>query len=94
MQVFDPEDPIINRSGRAYALVYVTRGDLGENTVGVMLRQTARRLAQPTAEPVFAKIKTGLHLTLPTPRSCPPYVVTLDNRGGLFVQGRMVGRLK
>jgi hypothetical protein len=76
------------------ALVYATRGDLGEEGVGGLLLQRGSVPAEAEIQTV-KKRQDGLYLTLPSPRrACRGFVVKLDNAGGLTAGGVAVGQLK
>lgn len=90
---FDEEDHPTRGRWRAIALVYVTRGDLGEKTVGGELLQLESKPPLSLSRAEIKKTANGLQLTLPVDSGCPPFVIRLDDRGGLTAQGRLLGRL-
>jgi hypothetical protein len=93
---FDEEDHPIYGKWRGIGLIFATRGDLGEPTVGGLLLQS--RATPPVhADRVIASQKAdGLYLSV-QPRQanngCPAFVVKLDNMGTLFADGKPIGRL-
>lgn len=91
---FDVEDQPTFGQWRAIALVFVTRGNLGEDTVGGLLLQARSEPPASIDNAALTKGPSGLRLSLPTAAQCPRYVIELDNNGGLVAEGRLVGRLR
>jgi len=93
IQPFDVEDRPTFGRWRALAVVYATRGDLAERTIGGILFET--RSAQPIDLETARVAKDGgaVRVTLPASISCPAYVIRLEGEGTLLVQGRSIGRL-
>jgi hypothetical protein len=91
---FDEEDRPSVGPRRALALVYVTRGDLGEKAVGGELLQLRSKPPFNLDHSEIKRSADGLQLALPAAIGCPPYVIRLDGHGLLLVQGRPLGRLR
>lgn len=91
---FDEEDHPVVGPRRAIALLYVTRGDLGEKAVGGELLQLRSKPAISLSRLAIEKWADGLQLVLPTAGGCPSYSIRLDGHGRLTVQGRLVGTLR
>src|SRR6266404_7679051 len=90
---FDYEDHPTYGRWRAWAVVYVTRGDLGEETIGGLLLQERKDPPMDLATVRVVKDGTGVGLRLPHSRTCPAYVVRLRTDGTLVVKGKVVGKL-
>lgn len=90
---FDDEDHPADNHLRALAVVYVTRGDLGERSLGGVLFQA--RSSAPINFGAATVVKRGgsVSMDLPTGGSCPRYTIRLENNGTLIVHGRVIGRL-
>src|SRR5258708_9623052 len=94
---FDLEDHPVRGKWRALGVVYVTRGDLGEEAVGGMLLQSRSGPAARVDQADEVKGPDGVNLKVRSGRQrehCTAYVSTLDNSGGLFAGGQLVGRLR
>jgi hypothetical protein len=91
---FDEEELPRVGKWRAVALIYVTRGDLGEGAVGGELLQLESRPPLSLDRAEIKKAGNGLQFSLPAARGCPPYVIRLDGHGGLTAEGRLLGRLQ
>ena len=91
---FDVEDPPISGQWEALAVVYVTRGDLAEQTIGGLLRQSLPAPAIDIAAARVTKDSDAVQVTLPAGHPCPSYIIRLENDGTLIVQGRIIGRLR
>jgi hypothetical protein len=90
---FDREDHPIYGRWRALAVIYVTRGDLGEDTIGGLLLQARNDPPMDLATARTVKDGTGAELRLAHSRTCPAYVVRLRADGTLIVQGKAIGKL-
>ncbi|HEX5261896.1 MAG TPA: hypothetical protein VFW13_00100 [Phenylobacterium sp.] len=91
---FDEEDHPTFGQWRAIALVFVTRGDLGEDTVGGLLLQAGSEPPVSIDKARLTKGPNGLRLSMPAPPKCPRFIIELDNNGGLVAGGQVVGRLR
>jgi hypothetical protein len=93
VQPFDVEDRPTYGRWRALAVVYVTRGDLAERTIGGVLFELRSMPPIDLGAAKLAHDSGGVRVTLPASRSCPAYVISLERDGTLVVQGRTLGRL-
>lgn len=91
---FDGEDHPSYGHWAGLALVYVTRGDLGEDPIGGLLLQAPSTTLADVSAAVITKGRDGVTFALPGNRGCPKYVLHLSNNGTLTAQGRLVGTLQ
>jgi hypothetical protein len=90
---FDEEDHPTFGKYRGIAVVFATRGDLGEEGAGgLLLQDRSAPLLAPTNLTV-EQSSGGVVLQLPARGSCPRFIVKLVDGGAISVQGRVVGRL-
>jgi len=91
---FSEEDHPTYGRWRAAAVVFISRGDLGEEPVGGLLLQNL--LEDPLRADAFVVIKSrdGLRLEVPNRAGCGAYVIRVAADGGLTAGGRLVGRLR
>jgi len=90
---FDGEDHPSYGHWVGLALVYVTRGDLGEQPVGGLLLQTPSTASVDLSAAHFTKRSDGVTLVLPKTRGCTSYTLHLSNNGTLAADGVVVGTL-
>ena len=76
------------------ALVYVTRGDLGEEPIGGLLLQAPTTTLADVSAAVITKDRDGVTFALPGKPGCAKYVLHLSNNGTLTAQGMLVGTLQ
>jgi hypothetical protein len=90
---FDQEDHPVDGRWRALAVIYVTRGDLGEDTIGGLLLQARNDPPMDLTTAHAVKDRTGAELRLAHSRTCPAYVLRLRADGALIVNGKAAGKL-
>lgn len=90
---FDGEDHPSYGRWVGLALVYVTRGDLGEQPVGGLLLQAPSTALVNLSAARFTKKADGVTLVLPKTRGCTSYTLHLSNNGTLTANGVLVGTL-
>lgn len=91
---FDTEDSPSYGDLVGLALVYVTRGDLGENPVGGLLLQPRGTELVDISSAKITKSRDGVTFAVPGGRGCTPVRLHLSNNGTLTAQGVLVGRLR